>query len=85
VLFIHLVVGTKVITAEQKLKDNKEFTVLQNWDTDYICDYLKKAVNGTYLAEYQKAYVDTKVDNCMLAPLFQKQFNLSKNLDIVKD
>lgn len=106
VLFIHLVVGTEIITAESKLVGNKEFKVLTKWDTKYICEYLKESVNATslcrqeyvflekmidikestnYLDAYKKIYDETNVSNCMLAPLFQKLFEESKDIEIVKD
>ncbi len=106
VLFIHFVVGIEFITPEQKLKDNKEFIVLQEWDANYICKHLANAINETSLCEqeyvflykmidiiksanflddYIKAYDETKVFDCTLAPLFQKLFSRSKELEIIED
>src|SRR6185369_8537204 len=62
VLFIHLVVGTEIITSELKLKNNKEFKVLLEWDTKYICEYLKEAVNGTSLCSEEYVFLEKMID-----------------------
>jgi hypothetical protein len=50
-----------------------------------MIDVIDVPKESDYLTEYQKAYNETKVNKCTLAPLFQKLFERSKNLEIVKD
>ena len=46
VLFVHLVVGTEIITSEKKLEKNKYFTIVpaSEWSDKYICNYLQESV-----------------------------------------